>query len=146
MGAPMDQGAGHHRRQAAQAGKGEIELGGDECEGEPDGEDGEEAGLLEHVQQVGRRREVAGHEKEKDEECEPRESGAVGCDEAPHRRSVRHAPANVRDTRLAHGATTAGMAGAGTPARRWEASTTNGWVARNDSHNASQRSRMAGFG
>ena len=145
-GVPVDEAAGDHRRQAAQAGEGEIELGGDECEGEPDRQDGEEAGVLEHVQQVRRRREVARHEKEKDENRESGEGGAVGRHEAPHRRPVGHVHANVRRGWLAHGPAASTTAGAGTPARRWEDSTTNRWVARNASHNASQRSRMAAFG
>ena len=78
-----DEPAGDHRAEAAHRGERKVELRDREGDREADGEDREEAHLLQHVQQIGRREEVVRREREEHEQRERRERGAVRGDEVP---------------------------------------------------------------
>ena len=77
----VDEAADDHRAEAAHRREREVELGDGEGHAEADAENGEEAHLLQHVEQVGRIEEIGCGDGEESEEQQRRDRGAVGGDD-----------------------------------------------------------------
>ncbi|MCY1366952.1 hypothetical protein D9M69_538630 [compost metagenome] len=81
----MDQGAGDDGRQAGHVGDRQVQLGGDQRQGETEGDDGQETGFLGDVQEVVGRREIRRGQCEEPDQNQSRDCRAVLFQDAAHR-------------------------------------------------------------